>query len=175
MRSLQAGSYKEPLEVYEDLSLVFLNALYYNEPTSQIYKDAETLKVCWEAFRLSLTFLILVPSRPCSRMSGNFVPSYLSPCALLLLQLPLRKCMGSLQISHRNPELRSYLLLPYLWQYQSNQRHTKLQHRAVHHRHLLSTRRHHRELPHQISRAPPRACHHRIWTWMWEERLNLKT
>lgn len=45
MRSLQAGSYKEPLEVYEDLSLVFLNALYYNEPTSQIYKDAETLKV----------------------------------------------------------------------------------------------------------------------------------
>lgn len=46
VRSLQAGSYKEPLEVYEDLSLVFLNALYYNEPTSQIYKDADTLKVC---------------------------------------------------------------------------------------------------------------------------------
>ena len=45
VRSLQAGSYKEPLEVYEDLSLVFLNALYYNEPTSQIHKDAETLKV----------------------------------------------------------------------------------------------------------------------------------
>ena len=51
MRSLQAGSYKEPLEVYEDLSLVFLNALYYNEPTSQIYKDAEALKVCRGVFR----------------------------------------------------------------------------------------------------------------------------
>lgn len=48
VRSLQAGSYKEPLEVYEDLSLVFLNALYYNEPTSQIYKDAETLKTIFE-------------------------------------------------------------------------------------------------------------------------------
>lgn len=36
----------DPLEVHEDLSLVFWNALYYNEPTSQIYKDAETLKVC---------------------------------------------------------------------------------------------------------------------------------
>ncbi|KAH8984669.1 hypothetical protein EDB86DRAFT_2962234 [Lactarius hatsudake] len=48
LRSLQAGSYKEPLEAYEDLSLVFLNALYYNEPTSQIYKDAETLKTTLE-------------------------------------------------------------------------------------------------------------------------------
>ncbi|KAH9060710.1 hypothetical protein EDB87DRAFT_1613452 [Lactarius vividus] len=48
LRSLQAGSYKEPLEAYEDLSLVFLNALYYNEPSSQIYKDAETLRTTLE-------------------------------------------------------------------------------------------------------------------------------
>ncbi|KAN0121428.1 hypothetical protein V8E52_003324, partial [Russula decolorans] len=45
---LQAGSYTDPLKVYEDLSLVFWNALYYNEPTSQIYKDAETLKNAFE-------------------------------------------------------------------------------------------------------------------------------
>ncbi|KAI0307427.1 hypothetical protein B0F90DRAFT_1673495 [Multifurca ochricompacta] len=47
-RSLQDGSYNEPLEAYEDLSLVFLNALYYNEPASQIHKDAETLKSTFE-------------------------------------------------------------------------------------------------------------------------------
>jgi chromatin structure-remodeling complex subunit RSC1/2 len=44
-QKLQDGAYKDPLEIYEDLSLVFWNALYYNEPASQIYKDAETLKV----------------------------------------------------------------------------------------------------------------------------------
>ena len=44
-QKLQDGLYKDPLDVYEDLSLVFWNALYYNEPASQIYKDAETLKV----------------------------------------------------------------------------------------------------------------------------------
>lgn len=33
------------MEVYQDLRLVFLNALYYNEEGSQIAKDAATLKV----------------------------------------------------------------------------------------------------------------------------------
>lgn len=42
---LQKGRYKEPLDVYTDLSLVFWNALFYNEPGSQIALDAETLKV----------------------------------------------------------------------------------------------------------------------------------
>lgn len=42
---LRANKYKDALQVYEDLTLVFLNALYYNEPTSQIAKDAQTLKV----------------------------------------------------------------------------------------------------------------------------------
>lgn len=55
-RTLQAGTYKEPLEAYEDLSLVFLNALYYNEPTSQIYKDAVTLKARREFLALPLIF-----------------------------------------------------------------------------------------------------------------------
>ncbi|CDO70952.1 hypothetical protein BN946_scf184829.g61 [Trametes cinnabarina] len=38
------NKYKDPLQAYEDLNLVFLNALYYNEPGSQISKDATTLK-----------------------------------------------------------------------------------------------------------------------------------
>jgi chromatin structure-remodeling complex subunit RSC1/2 len=33
------------MDAYTDLSLVFWNALYYNEETSQIASDAETLKV----------------------------------------------------------------------------------------------------------------------------------
>ena len=174
LRSLQAGSYKEPLQAYEDLSLVFLNALYYNEPTSQIYKDAVTLKARREFPVLVLTFSSCFSSRLLSRMSGNFALSCLSPCVLLLLRLLHRKCMGSLQTSHLNPELRSLLSLPLLWQCQSNRRHIKLQHRMVHHQHLLSTRRRHREPLHQISPVPPRACLHRIWTWMSGERQNPK-
>ncbi|KAF8972536.1 RSC complex protein [Flammula alnicola] len=38
------GRYKEPKDVYTDLSLVFWNALFYNEVNSQIAMDAETLK-----------------------------------------------------------------------------------------------------------------------------------
>ncbi|THH06660.1 hypothetical protein EW145_g3937 [Phellinidium pouzarii] len=38
------NGYDSPLVTYEDLSLVFLNALYYNEDGSQIAKDAGTLK-----------------------------------------------------------------------------------------------------------------------------------
>ena len=38
--------YDKVLDVYEDLALVFLNALYYNEEGSQIAKDASFLKAC---------------------------------------------------------------------------------------------------------------------------------
>jgi chromatin structure-remodeling complex subunit RSC1/2 len=42
---LEKNKYKDPLDAYTDLSLVFLNALFYNEPDSQIAMDAQTLKV----------------------------------------------------------------------------------------------------------------------------------
>jgi chromatin structure-remodeling complex subunit RSC1/2 len=42
---LEKNKYKDALDVYTDLSLVFLNALFYNEPDSQIAADAQTLKV----------------------------------------------------------------------------------------------------------------------------------
>ncbi|KAF8642869.1 hypothetical protein AX16_009375 [Volvariella volvacea WC 439] len=41
---VEKGRFKDPLDVYTDLSLVFWNALFYNEPTSQIALDAQTLK-----------------------------------------------------------------------------------------------------------------------------------
>ncbi|KAF9527101.1 hypothetical protein CPB83DRAFT_856749 [Crepidotus variabilis] len=41
---LEKGRYKEATDVYTDISLVFWNALFYNEPKSQIAADAETLK-----------------------------------------------------------------------------------------------------------------------------------
>ncbi|KAJ7259793.1 hypothetical protein C8J57DRAFT_1720338 [Mycena rebaudengoi] len=41
---LEKNRYKDPLDAYTDLSLVFLNALFYNEPDSQIAMDAQTLK-----------------------------------------------------------------------------------------------------------------------------------
>ncbi|KAJ7871259.1 hypothetical protein B0H13DRAFT_2061176 [Mycena leptocephala] len=41
---LEKNKYKDPLDAYTDLSLVFLNALFYNEPDSQIAMDAQTLK-----------------------------------------------------------------------------------------------------------------------------------
>ena len=37
--------YKDARDIYTDISLVFWNALYYNEPGSQIASDAGTLKV----------------------------------------------------------------------------------------------------------------------------------
>ncbi|KAI3602360.1 rsc complex protein [Moniliophthora roreri] len=42
--SLEKNRYKDPLDVYTDLALVFWNALYYNEDGSQISLDATTLK-----------------------------------------------------------------------------------------------------------------------------------
>ncbi|KAF8907675.1 hypothetical protein CPB84DRAFT_1674763 [Gymnopilus junonius] len=42
------GRYKEATDVYTDLSLVFWNALFYNESGSQIALDAKTLKTLLE-------------------------------------------------------------------------------------------------------------------------------
>ncbi|KAM5534374.1 hypothetical protein V8D89_011967 [Ganoderma adspersum] len=42
--NLAQNKYKNPLDVFDDLNLVFLNALHYNEDASQIAKDASTLK-----------------------------------------------------------------------------------------------------------------------------------
>ncbi|KAI0651399.1 hypothetical protein C8Q79DRAFT_32964 [Trametes meyenii] len=42
--SLAQNKYKDPLDAFQDLHLVFLNALHYNEPGSQISKDATALK-----------------------------------------------------------------------------------------------------------------------------------
>ncbi|KAI4525750.1 hypothetical protein K525DRAFT_190786 [Schizophyllum commune Loenen D] len=44
-RSLDANKYHNAIDVYTDLSLVFWNALFYNESGSQIAEDAKTLKV----------------------------------------------------------------------------------------------------------------------------------
>ncbi|KAF5337914.1 hypothetical protein D9758_013118 [Tetrapyrgos nigripes] len=41
---LEKNKYQDALEVYMDFSLMFWNALYYNEPGSQIADDAEKLK-----------------------------------------------------------------------------------------------------------------------------------
>lgn len=43
--NIDKNRYKDPLDAYTDLSLVFWNALFYNEPGSQIASDAQTLQV----------------------------------------------------------------------------------------------------------------------------------
>ena len=42
---LDADEYPDALEAWVDLELIFLNAMHYNKANSQIWKDAETLKV----------------------------------------------------------------------------------------------------------------------------------
>ena len=51
--------------MFDDLNLVFLNALHYNEDGSQIAKDATTLKVC-------TTFLFISTSLPQTCSSTPF-------------------------------------------------------------------------------------------------------
>ncbi|TEB29250.1 hypothetical protein FA13DRAFT_1734922 [Coprinellus micaceus] len=46
---VEKGRYKDVMDVYTDLALVFWNAIYYNEPGSQISNDATTLKSLLEA------------------------------------------------------------------------------------------------------------------------------
>ena len=43
--ALAKSKYRDSLQAYEDLNLVFLNAVFYNEEESQISKDASELKV----------------------------------------------------------------------------------------------------------------------------------
>ncbi|CAL1696787.1 unnamed protein product [Somion occarium] len=43
-RNLGQDTYNDALDVYNDLNLVFLNAMYYNEEGSMINRDAKTLK-----------------------------------------------------------------------------------------------------------------------------------
>ena len=45
LADLKANRFKEIQTVYDDLNLIFLNALHYNREESQISKDAKTLKV----------------------------------------------------------------------------------------------------------------------------------
>ncbi|KII86314.1 hypothetical protein PLICRDRAFT_56043 [Plicaturopsis crispa FD-325 SS-3] len=47
--NVENDRYKDPLDAYTDLSLVFWNALFYNEEGSGISLDAETLKSVLEA------------------------------------------------------------------------------------------------------------------------------
>ncbi|KAJ7596530.1 hypothetical protein C8J56DRAFT_917673 [Mycena floridula] len=60
--SLATNSYNEPLDAYTDLALVFWNALYFNDESSQIAADAETLKTALETEWKSRPVLP-VPSR----------------------------------------------------------------------------------------------------------------
>ncbi|KAF7321581.1 RING-type domain-containing protein [Mycena kentingensis (nom. inval.)] len=41
---LEKNKYKQPVDAYNDVSLVFWNAIYYNEESSQITRDATILK-----------------------------------------------------------------------------------------------------------------------------------
>ncbi|KAI0825268.1 hypothetical protein BC628DRAFT_1419247 [Trametes gibbosa] len=66
--TLAQNKYKDPLDAFRDLQLVFLNALYYNEPGSQIAKDATTLKGILESEWRQRTVL---PSPPTSAPSSS--------------------------------------------------------------------------------------------------------
>ncbi|KAF9482362.1 hypothetical protein BDN70DRAFT_436154 [Pholiota conissans] len=58
------GRYKDATDVYTDLSLVFWNALFYNEAGSQIAVDAETLKNVLETEWKKRTVLPIPRSSP---------------------------------------------------------------------------------------------------------------
>ncbi|KAI0735712.1 hypothetical protein C8Q76DRAFT_643187 [Earliella scabrosa] len=62
--NLAQNKYKNPLDAFEDLNLVFLNALYYNEEGSQIAKDAATLKGILENEWRQRSVLPAPPSSP---------------------------------------------------------------------------------------------------------------
>ncbi|CAK5268793.1 unnamed protein product [Mycena citricolor] len=62
--SLEKNRYKDALTVYTDLSLVFLNALFYNEPDSQIAADAQKLKALLESEWKAKSPLLPQPSTP---------------------------------------------------------------------------------------------------------------
>ncbi|KDR68767.1 hypothetical protein GALMADRAFT_256616 [Galerina marginata CBS 339.88] len=68
LKNIQAGvakgRYKEPTDVYTDLSLVFWNAMFYNEADSQIAVDAEALKNSLETEWKKRTVLPVPRSSP---------------------------------------------------------------------------------------------------------------
>ncbi|KAF7311591.1 hypothetical protein MKEN_01061800 [Mycena kentingensis (nom. inval.)] len=55
-QNLEKNKYKQPVDAYNDISLVFWNAIYYNEEGSQITRDATILKTMlqneWKARNL---------------------------------------------------------------------------------------------------------------------------
>jgi chromatin structure-remodeling complex subunit RSC1/2 len=53
-QKLAQDQYENCLTAFEDLALVFLNALYYNEDDSQIAADADKLKVLCDLSNKSL-------------------------------------------------------------------------------------------------------------------------
>jgi chromatin structure-remodeling complex subunit RSC1/2 len=53
---MQKGKYKSPEDIYDDLILVMLNAEFYNEEGSQIYKDAVTLRVSFHLIDLEAVY-----------------------------------------------------------------------------------------------------------------------
>lgn len=72
--NLAKNKYRDPLDVYTDLGLVFLNALYYNEEGSQIANDATTLKVCLAAFQSSLLSRMSTSVCPRGRVETAIIP-----------------------------------------------------------------------------------------------------
>lgn len=95
---ISKNRYKDARDVYTDISLVFWNGLYYNEPGSQIASDAQTLKVCKDRLGICRTQVQLL-SR-CSKLNGRR-----NPFCLPVVHLPLlhhhKKCI-SLQRRNRN-------------------------------------------------------------------------
>ncbi|KAJ7474229.1 hypothetical protein FB451DRAFT_1398217 [Mycena latifolia] len=76
---LEKNRYKDPLDAYTDLSLVFLNALFYNEPDSQIALDAQTLKDLLESEWKSKALPTPRDSPPPSSAQKYTNPLQLSP------------------------------------------------------------------------------------------------
>ncbi|KAG8964950.1 hypothetical protein FRC03_001174 [Tulasnella sp. 419] len=77
---LEKGGYKHPMEVHDDLSLVFNNALHYNEDGSTIAKDARTLKALFERNWVSESSLpqpesLVKVQKPDNRPSTQMLPT----------------------------------------------------------------------------------------------------
>ncbi|KAA1468335.1 hypothetical protein DENSPDRAFT_863516 [Dentipellis sp. KUC8613] len=83
--TLKDNKYKDPLTVYEDLWLVFLNAQFYNESESQIAKDAaslhETLKKEWKLRPVLPAFPTALPANSAQVKYGIEAPDAASSSA----------------------------------------------------------------------------------------------
>ncbi|EJF58495.1 hypothetical protein DICSQDRAFT_90751 [Dichomitus squalens LYAD-421 SS1] len=69
--NLAQNKYKNPLDAFIDLNLVFLNALHYNEDGSQIAKDANTLKGILESEWRQRPLLPVPPMSPAKPPSAT--------------------------------------------------------------------------------------------------------